>query len=723
MLNNLIMLSNFPFFADFFLITSGILLTVVFSVLKVKSILKHEIQKPLSRCISLIFIMGAYLIIHEFPFFLAQNQVNFYYASVSLDSLGLFAKLVVCVFASIFFFIITDFLEDQNLESDFLLILYFATVGLVLLCVCNDLMSSYLSIELVSLSSYLLASFKKESNYSIEAGLKYFVIGSISSAFFLLGCSFIYANSGTIFFVELHHLLNMPSIEELKTVKKRCIETRDVLTNANDLFSTLEVYHNNESKYFLTLYNDLKTTELSLDFFGKEVSDFQASVLYDRANINFKFLEKIESVKNFLDNNRTGEVLTDSMAFFAAPWTVLPYSYCFTNELPSEFLSYLHFKRPFTMGQVPHLTKMSLLLYSWDDAETNLRARETVLNTFNDLLVYQKIILLEQTKININKHLQLVKEANEILIESKDVLKTNLALINQTDAQISFLENFSFMLVQLGIIFILFSVFIKLALAPFHLWSLDVYEGSPTASTFFFAVMTKLSLFMFLIRFAYTAMPTFLTDWQFCSLWVAIISLFVGSFGGLKQRKLKTLIAYSSINHMGYALLAFSMSSSLSLKFLIFYLVIYMLSGICIWFSIMLLRLKQRKKKYSKELSDLSQLVKTNPALAFSLSITFFSIAGLPPFVGFIAKVGIFLSLLKEEFYFFCIIAVLCSVVSTFYYIRIIKIMFFENALVGKLYYPITSKKVWLLSLCTFLLIFLFINPKLFFLIIHIVVE
>lgn len=255
------------------------------------------------------------------------------------------------------------------------------------------------------------------------------------------------------------------------------------------------------------------------------------------------------------------------------------------------------------------------------------------------------------------------------------------------------------------------------------MWSLDVYEGSPTISTFFFSVMTKLSLFMFLIKFCYAAMAAFITEWQFYSLWVASFSLFVGSFGGLKQRKLKTLLAYSSINHMGYSLLAFSTGSFYGLKLLIIYLIVYMLSGTCIWFSFLLLKLKKRKNKFSKELGDLSLLGKSHPALSFSLAITFFSVAGLPPFIGFLAKIGVFLVLLKEKFYFFCIIAILCSVVSTFYYIRIIKTMFFENILVGKLYYPIKSNKVWLLSFLTFLLLFLFVNPKLFFLIIHIAIE
>ena len=121
-------------------------------------------------------------------------------------------------------------------------------------------------------------------------------------------------------------------------------------------------------------------------------------------------------------------------------------------------------------------------------------------------------------------------------------------------------------------------------------------------------------------------------------------------------------------------------------------------------------------------MTDLSLLNKANPGLALALSITMFSLAGLPPFVGFIAKLGIFLTLLNEKFYFLCVFSVLCSVISTFYYIRIVKIMYFENILIGKLYYPIKTNKVILLSFFIFMHVFLFINPSLLFLIIQDVV-
>jgi NADH-quinone oxidoreductase subunit N len=227
------------------------------------------------------------------------------------------------------------------------------------------------------------------------------------------------------------------------------------------------------------------------------------------------------------------------------------------------------------------------------------------------------------------------------------------------------------------------------------------------------------SIFVLLIRLCYQSFFSLKSCWQFYSLWIGIFSIFVGSFGGLKQRKLKTLLAYSSTSHMGYALIAFSTSTFIGIQMFLFYMFIYMVSGLSIWYVILLLRLKKKnfENKYNKELSDLALLKKSNAALAFSLSLTMFSIAGIPPLVGFLAKMGVFLSAIGISFYFIALVSILCSVISTFYYIRIIKVLYFENLLVGKLYYPIKTTKTVILSVLILSLIYFFFNPTILYLV------
>jgi NADH-quinone oxidoreductase subunit N len=277
---------------------------------------------------------------------------------------------------------------------------------------------------------------------------------------------------------------------------------------------------------------------------------------------------------------------------------------------------------------------------------------------------------------------------------------------------------FDFNFIILGMVIILLSLFFKLALAPFHSWSPDVYEGSPTSSTFFFMVISKLGIFVLLLRICYSSFYSFISYWQFYSIIVATISIFIGAVAGLKQRKLKSLLTYSSINNMGFVLLAFSVGSFEGIQIKFYYLIVYIITSLCLFGIILNLRLKKKmySEKQNRDLGDLALLQESNNVIAQNLAITLFSMAGLPPLVGFLAKLGVFKALTGVSLYFFSVINILFSVIATFYYLRIVKIIFFENLLVGNLYASINSKKVFLINLLSFFLGFFFISPMFLYL-------
>ena len=278
------------------------------------------------------------------------------------DYLSFISKLLIGISSSFCLLLIQQYLLDQKINHfEYILIMLFSILGLFLLCVSNDLITAYLAIELQSLSFYVLAAFKKNSTFSVEAGLKYFILGAFSSGLFLFGSSLIYGITGTV------------------------------------------------------------------------------------------------NLEDFKD------------------------------------------------------------LFFW--------------------------------------------------VFSKDI---NIGI-----------ENLN--LLQFALIFILISLFFKLALAPFHLWSPDIYEGSPTSSTFFFAVVPKLSIFILLLRICYYSFFTFIDSWRYLIVIIGILSIIVGSFVGLEQRKFKSLLAYSSIGHMGYLLICFSTGSIEGIQILFSYLIVYMSSGLCVW--------------------------------------------------------------------------------------------------------------------------------------------
>ena len=169
---------------------------------------------------------------------------------------------------------------------------------------------------------------------------------------------------------------------------------------------------------------------------------------------------------------------------------------------------------------------------------------------------------------------------------------------------------------------------------------------------------------------------------------------------------------------MGFVLLAFSVGGFEGIQVKFYYLMVYILASVCIWSIVLNLQLKKNHyfEKQNRDLGDLALLQESNPILAQNLGITLFSLAGLPPMVGFLAKMGVFKALSGISVYYFSVINILFSVIATFYYLRITKIIFFENILVGNLYATIYSKKVFIINLLTFLLVFLFFNPMFLYL-------
>lgn len=491
--------SNFICFEDI-----CIIFPEIFFGISILALIFHGVLLSTNKMHPLIqtSIINVSVLILFFVFILVFNNnvlihFSFFNNTIILDYLALYAKQFILISSIICFLGIYNYLEYQKINSfEYIVLILFAIFGLILLCSSNDLITSYLSLELQSLSFYLLAAFKRNSIFSTESGLKYFILGALSSSLFLFGSSLVYGTIGT--------------------------------TNFED-YKDLFFYSYNEIKFFESSY-----------------------------------------------------------------------------------------------------------------------------------------------------HLNLL---------------------------------------QLGFLFVTISIFFKLALAPFHIWSPDIYEGSLTSSTIFFAIVPKLSLFCLLIRIFQSNFCNFIDYWRFYFVTIALLSIIVGSFAGLEQRKIKSLIAYSSISHMGYALLAYSSGTNEGIQSLLCYLIIYLLSGICLWTILLMIKFKNNfNNKGNKDLSDFVLLNKTNTLVSIIFSTVILSMAGFPPLVGFYVKLNIFLSIIESSMYFAAILSIICSVISTFYYIRLIKILYFESGIVGNLYLSISYTFSLILTLCFYLLIILFLNTNFIYL-------
>ena len=227
-----------------------------------------------------------------------------------------------------------------------------------------------------------------------------------------------------------------------------------------------------------------------------------------------------------------------------------------------------------------------------------------------------------------------------------------------------------------AMVFILVGLAFKISAVPFHMWTPDVYEGSPTSITAFFSVVPKIAGLAVLINFLQTPFQAIKTEWQTILVFISIASMFLGAVAAMKQTNIKRLMAYSSIGHIGYALAAVSTGSISGYSSAITYITIYAIMNIGAFGCIFLMK---KDGIYTEEINDLSGISKKNPLIAMSFLIILFSLAGIPPLGGFFAKFYVFMSVIENEMYALAIVGLLTTVISAFYYLRIIKIIYFDE--------------------------------------------
>ena len=208
------------------------------------------------------------------------------------------------------------------------------------------------------------------------------------------------------------------------------------------------------------------------------------------------------------------------------------------------------------------------------------------------------------------------------------------------------------------------------------MWTPDVYEGAPTSITAFFAIVPKIAAVAIIFRFCLEPFGSFYNEWSQIIIFLSIASMFLGAIAAIAQNNLKRLLAYSSIGHVGYVLIALAAANDEGIKAVVIYMFIYMIMNIAI-FAI-LLSLKS-SKGFVEKIDELSGLSKSNPLIGLSLAIIMMSMAGIPPFIGFFGKFYVFIAALNKGLVILSILGVLASVISAYYYLRIIKVMYFDE--------------------------------------------
>jgi NADH-quinone oxidoreductase subunit N len=228
----------------------------------------------------------------------------------------------------------------------------------------------------------------------------------------------------------------------------------------------------------------------------------------------------------------------------------------------------------------------------------------------------------------------------------------------------------------IGIVFLISGLAFKVAAVPFHMWTPDVYEGSPTPITAFFAMSPKIAAMALFLRAVIVPFPDAIHQWQQIIVVASVLSMILGSVAAIGQTNIKRLMAYSSIGHMGYTLLGLAAGSRAGVEGVLIYLTIYLVTNAGVFTVILAMK---RGGQMVETISDLSGLARTQPRMAFAFAVFMLSLAGIPPLAGFFAKFYVFLAAIQAHLYGPAIIGVLASVIGAYYYLRIVKIMYFDE--------------------------------------------
>jgi NADH-quinone oxidoreductase subunit N len=257
-----------------------------------------------------------------------------------------------------------------------------------------------------------------------------------------------------------------------------------------------------------------------------------------------------------------------------------------------------------------------------------------------------------------------------------------------------------------GLVFLFAGLAFKVSAVPFHMWTPDVYEGAPTPVTAFFAAAPKVAGMALFVRTALEAFPNIVPQWQQIIVFISIASMMLGAFAAIGQRNIKRLMAYSSIGHVGFALVGLSAGTPVGVEGVLVYIAIYVAMTLGTFACILAMR---RTGGSVESIEDLAGLAHTQPVVAFFLAALLFSLAGIPPLAGFFAKFYVFLAAIDAKLYALAVIGVVSSVVGAYYYLRIVKIMYMDEP--AGAFLPMANELRFVLGVAGLFVILFFVYP------------
>ena len=399
------------------------------------------------------------------------------------------------------------------------------------------------------------------------------------------------------------------------------------------------------------------------------------------------------------------------------------------------------------------LTSFICILFSWNYCEyENIKTFEyilllllsvvgilTIISSYDLITMYLAIELqslffdiVTNLKVYSNfsieaglKYFILGALSSGIILFGSSLLYGFTGLTNFLDLTVLFyycnLENYSFYYYEsalIGIIFIYCGILFKIGIVPFHMWVSDIYEGSPTNITFFFAVVPQISILSLLLRLNIVFVFAYLKYLYIFFMFLSMLTIAVGTLGAIYQTKLKRIMAYSSISNMGYILSVILTTNIEAMYSVIFYIIVYNIISIGLWILILSFRNQSNLTKF-KEIGDVVLLFNSNKYLSIIFFIFLFSAMGIPPMIGFFSKFFVLLNIIELKMYFFALFIIIFNSIGVIYYLRLIKVMYFSTSTKFLFLKDIGELKALFLVFLVYVNIFFFCYPSHLLILIH----
>ena len=645
-----------------------------------------------------------------------------------------FFFFIATITVFLFFLSISDiFYLEENMKIEYTLLVFYVYIGALLLITSLDFISIIILLECIAFSSYVLVGFERKNKFSTSAALKYLILASIPSGFFILGISILYNNYGSFYQDYLEILLN--SFDKFNLTSLDWFYISNYYHPQFDLNIEKFLYNNFYAylcnlEAFLTIYNPflmifLFDVESYLRTFTldslKYVNDVptQDGIYIMQNNIDaiknefeeeyiILYLSYLYVLKALIDLNNLWD-------FFYYVSSEGKYAISTTHEREVVDFIYIYLYEHNFTNILNWMHYYSYHLYAFENAKTRLTA-DTLLGFFNIKTIQNANInyLTETSFIPyfntfswnglISLSLEL-ETSGKIFLENflrymsfnpKTIEVNKIILNNAFMGEISkFLEERSFtknwedftyettigfcnynnifLTTYLVIIFILINLSFKITAAPFHFWAPSVYGASPLPTITFLSVFSKLTIIFLMINLFLTIFDNLKFIWQPIFFFLGVFSVIISILGAFSEKMFKRFFVYSSIGHVGFMILGIATLNYEGIQGTIDYLILYIISSFIVWFIVMHLT------KKTTHLISFKGFSNNYPILSLILVISLFSISGLPPMGGFFVKFEIFYSLLNSSQYFIAYFLFILTVFSFFYYLRLIKIIYFED--------------------------------------------